>query len=167
MLIEDQAHCFKPIGKMSIGQAQMECYEDFYDNMMRFAGKELDQNECSLENYNRFNSFCGTPIRYNNKNVQFTTFISRENSTELFYKMCESAKKCNKSESVEVKSIDQELKEKGMKRLCEDIEIKHFGDSIQVIPRYKAIFAPGEFPVLVFVVARIGNKEYFWYTIAR
>lgn len=167
MLIEDQAHCFREIGKLSIDQAQMECYEDFYDNMRRFVGKELDCNECSLENYNRFDGFCGKLIRYNNKNIQFTTFIPRENSTELFWTMCKNNGKDDDNDTSVVKTIDEEIKEKGIKRLCEDVEIKHFQGIKQLAPRYEVIFGPGEFPIMIFKIGRIGNKDYFWYTIAR
>ena len=168
MLISEEAHCFTELGKKSIEQAQMECFEDFYDNLRRFTGKKLDYNECSIENYNRFDSFCGKQIHYNNKNVQFTTLIPREQSTELVYTFCENFKKESSSEAPRVKSIDEELKEKGTERLCEDVEWASYIDKAKpILPRYEIIFGAGEFPFLNFKIVRIGNKEYFWYTLTR
>lgn len=168
MILKEYVHGFRELGSLSIEQAKMECFEDFYDNVCRFAGRNADNNECSIENYARFNSFCGVLTNYNNKNVQFTIMISRENSTDLFFNRCESNNRCADSlEDHRPKDIDTEDKERGERKLCEDVEIKHFGDSTQIIPRYKAIFAPGEFPHLIFKIARIGNKDYFWYVLSR
>lgn len=168
MLITEEAHCFNELRKLSIEQAQMECVEDFYNNLRRFAGKELDYGKRSLENYNRFDCFCGKHISYNNKNVQFVALILREQSTELIYRWLENNKKEASYDSNNVMSIDEELIEKGTKRLCESIELSHSTTDVkQKLPRYQVIFGIGEFPYLNFKIARIGNKEYFWYTITR
>lgn len=168
MLMTEEAHYFNELRKLSIEQAQMECVEDFYNNLRRFAGKELDYGERSLENYNRFDCFCGKHISYNNKNVQFVALIPREQSTELIYRWLENNKKADSYDSNNVMSIDEELMEKGVKRLCESIELSYPAtDAKQKLPRYQLIFGAGEFPYLNFKIARIGNKEYFWYTLTR
>ena len=169
MLMTEEAHCFNELRKLSIEQAQMECVEDFYHNLRRFAGKELDYNECSLENYNRFDCFCGKHISYNNKNMQFVALIPREQSTELIYRWLENCKKEDSSDSnIRVMSMDEELMEKGIERLCEDVEWSNYATKAkQELPRYQVIFGAGEFPFLNFKIARIGNKEYFWYTLTR
>ena len=168
MLMTEEAHCFNELRKLSIEQAQMECVEDFYNNLRRFAGKELDYDERSLENYNRFDGFCGKRISYNNKNVQFVALIAREQSTDLIYRWLENDKKEDSYNSNNVMSIDEELMEKGVKRLCESIELSNpITDAKQNLPRYRVIFGVGEFPFLNFKIARIGNKEYFWYTLTR
>lgn len=166
--MSEYAHKFSELGKKSIEQAQMECFEDFYDNLRRFVGKKLDYDECSIENYNRFDFFCGNLIHYNNKNIQITSLIPREFSTELVYTSCENFKKESSSEEPLVKSIDEELKEKGTERLCEDVKWSSYVDKVkQTLPRYEVIFGAGEFPFLNFKIARIGNKDYFWYTLTR
>lgn len=169
MLMTEEAHCFNELRKLSIEQAQMECVEDFYKNLRRFAGKELDCNECSLENYNRFDCFCGKHISYNNKNMQFVALIPREQSTELFYRWLENSKKEDSANIGKViLSIDEELIEKGTERLCQDVEFSNYISNVkELAPRYKMLFGAGEFPYLNFKIARIGNKEYFWYTITR
>ena len=168
MLMTEEAHYFNELRKLSIEQAQMECVEDFYNNLRRFVGKELDYDERSLANYNRFDCFCGKRISYNNKNVQFVALISREQSTELIYRRLENNKKEDSCDSNNVMSIDEKLTEKGVKRLCESIELSHPKTDVkQKLPRYQVIFGIGEFPYLNFKIARIGNKEYFWYTLTR
>ena len=65
-------------------------------------------------------------------------------------------------------SMDEGLMEKGVKRLCENIELfSPVANAKQKLPRYRVIFGAGEFPYLNFKIARIGNKEYFWYTLTR
>lgn len=168
MLMTEETHCFNELRKLSIKQAQMECVKDFYINLQRFAGKELDDGERSLANYNRFDCFCGKRISYNNKNVQFSALIPEEQSTELIYRRLENNGKEDSYNSNNAMSIDEELTEKGVKRLCESVELSHPAtDAKQKLPRYRVIFGIGEFPYLNFKIARIGNKEYFWYTLTR
>ena len=168
MLMTEEAHYFNELRKLSIEQAQMECVEDFYNNLRRFAGKELDYGERSLENYNRFDCFCGKSISYNNKNVQFVTLIPREQSTDLIYRWLENNKKEASYDSNSVMSMDEGLMEKGVKRLCENVELSDPVTNVkQKLPKYRVIFGVGEFPHLNFKIVRIGNKEYFWYTLTR
>ena len=48
----------------------------------------------------------------------------------------------------------------GVKIDAEDIELYELED-------YLKFFGPGEFPMMVFIIVRIGNKQYSFYTIER
>lgn len=168
MILSEYAHCFEPVNKSSIDLIQSACFNDFFKNIKFFVGKELDQQECSIKNYDRFDSFCGNKISYNNKNLQFETTIPREMSSELFYSMCENKKETPKECVCGVKSIEEETEEKGLERLNEPVEYGLFdGQAKGVTTRGRALFGVGEFPFLILKIARIGNQDYFWYVLSR
>ena len=168
MIVSEYAHCFEPVNKSSIESLFICCFNDFFKNIKMFVGKDLDQQECSVKNYERFDSFCGKKISYNNKNLQFETMIPREQSSELFYSMCENKKETPKEYVCGIKSIQEETEEKGLDRLNECVEYDSFGCKAKgMTTRYRALFGIGEFPFLILRIARIGNQDYFWYVLSR
>ena len=122
MILSEYAHCFEPVNKSSIDLIQARCFNDFFKNIKLFVGKGLDEQECSIKNYDRFDSFCGNHINYNNKNLQFETTIPREQSSELFYSMCENKKETPKDCVCGVKSIEEETEEKYKWKLTDIFE---------------------------------------------
>jgi len=171
MLVSENAHCFMELRKYSIEEAQEACYEDFVKNLELFAGKNVDEGICNISNYERFDNFCGKLIHYNNKNLQFKELISREMSTERYFNYMDRLKKSDQSSDdiPRIISMEETTKIEGETRLLEDVEVPTYinKDFKAIYPRYRIIFGVGEFPFLNFKIARIGNKEYFWYTITR
>ena len=168
MILSEYAHCFEPVENSSIELIKMRCFNDFFKNIKLFVGKGLDEQECSIKNYDRFDYFCGNHINYNNKNLQFETTIPREQSSELFYTMCENKKETPKECVCGVKSTQEEIEEKGLELLNEPVEYGLFdGQAKGVTTRSRALFGVGEFPFLILKIARIGNQDYFWYILSR
>lgn len=93
--------------------------------------------EAGLKNYEIFRNRCSRKILYNNKNIIFKEFLTNLKILD----------------GVEISYLNS------TQNTFEPKEI-----SSQQINEFYGV---GEFPFMTFTVSRIGNKDYFFYTITR
>jgi len=149
MLQKTTAHFLSEVGKSSLEGMKEFCYQDFVRTLELFVQSNFFDGRCGLHNYSAFDSFCGKEISYNTKNTQYEELLSGTNFNLRFYKEMESGSKCVSSET-----------SNGYLKLISSVKEKEE-------PLYKVLFGAGEFPFMLFTIARIGNTDYFWYSITR
>jgi hypothetical protein len=126
--------------------ALMPLGEMAIDDAMRYCSSNLDVNvqtlllegkESGLQNYNLFDSRFGQQIKFNNKNITFQTL-----NTGKIHLDDEEIGVCYSEQNPPARN-------------------KLTGKDIN------EFFGRGEFPFRHFTVVRIGNLDYFFYTITR
>lgn len=153
-----------------IFEIQRELINCFNYQLYRIYGEMRKENDTSINddspkpnydlasiyNYNFFNSRYprAKTIRYNSKDVTYEECIDlRDHFIKYYQEMKEFRNRTKDKPSLP--DCD-----KGAKIDAEDIELYELKD-------YLNFFGPGEFPMMFFVIVRIGNKQYSFYTIER
>ena len=161
MILSEYAHCFEPVGNSSIDMIKTRCIDNFLKYIIHFVGNRIDGENTSIQNYDIFDGLYGEKITYNNKNIQFVSDIQNvHQELERFVK-----KSISDRESIQPspRLVSFEEKEEiAFSRLMENVE-----KDGKTYKRYDCLFGAGEFPFLILKIARIGNKDYFWYVLSR
>ena len=161
MILSEYAHCFEPVGNSSIDMIKTRCIDNFFKYIVWFVGNRIDGNNTSIQNYDIFDGLYGTRITYNNKNIQFVSEIQNVHQDfENFVKKSVSVKEVVQKSEQPV--IIEEKENIAFSRLMENVE-----KDGKTYKRYDCLFGAGEFPFLILKIARIGNKDYFWYVLSR
>ena len=161
MILSEYAHCFEPVGNNSIDMIKTHCIDNFFKYIIWFVGNRIDGDNTSIQNYDTFDGLYGEKITYNNKNIQFVSDIQNVHQEfERFVKNSVSDRESSRTSEQPV-SFD-EKEEIAFSRLMENVE-----KDGKTYKRYDCLFGAGEFPFLILKIARIGNKDYFWYVLSR
>jgi hypothetical protein len=159
MLLESTAMDMCPVSKYEAIDDRLDTYkENFCHELLRiFHEQKKKSEECptiisGLENYTVYRNMYPNhkPVKYNNKNIVFET---NSNLWDYFKWFLD---KKQHPDSIKYNDSCSDIKCMG-----ED-DVEYYG-----LEEYHNFFGPGEFPIIIFNVIRIGNQEYTFWDISR
>ena len=160
MLIETTALDMYPVSKYNTIEDRISEYkENFCQELLRIVhqrmqdSKEYPVSISGLDNYTVFRNMYRShrPVKFNNKNVTFETNEGLWNYFKWYLE---------RKQHPDFQYLNQDG---DCAPICtgED-DIEFYDEDI-----YHNFFGPGEFPIIIFNVIRIGNQEYTFWDISR
>jgi len=159
MLLESTAMDMCPVSKHETIEDRLTFYKEnfcrellkiFHERMKK--SKEIPVMISGLENYTVYRNMYPNhkPVKYNNKNIVFETNGDLWDYFKWF--------------------LDKKQHPDNLKGNCWCSDLTCMGeDGIEYykLEDYHKFFGPGEFPIIIFNVIRIGNQEYTFWDISR
>lgn len=156
---------FSPVGNKTLEEIKEECFYNFLFNLEDYVlqPKELHpkSRKHSLEQYVRFNNKYSKTISYNSKNRQFYNLYTDLIDFVKSQITSEGSKKNVHLYDDNTKTL-REFKIEPGERNCQDLDIIDF-----YVSDFTNLFSRGEFPFMGISIVRVGNYDYYFYTITR
>lgn len=151
----------------TLSDIKLECMNDFYQKIMKMYVTDFGKNYNSIKRYEMFHSLFAQKITLNldnvifQKNIKITTLknLCVQEIKDFLNKTYESAQLANDEQKITVCLTDQ------IKFKCTHQDLlKQMNEMAETIDE---LFGKGQFPIMTLHIIKIGNINYFYYTISR
>ena len=162
MIYKTYAHCFQQVQQKTLEEIKEICMRDFYEKLQfQFITENESQHKCDISRYEMFKNFA-KHLTLNIDNIIF------QQSLEIGYlkSFCTETTKQLQLTMAQDNGI--------VNMFCNNHKIKKTISSqqftqrkIQFCKNIGKTFGAGQFPIMTIHIIKIGNFEYFYYTIIR
>ena len=149
---------------------KLDCMDDFCQKIIKMYITDFGKNYNSIKRYEMFHSLFAQKITLNldnlifQKNIKITTL-----KNYCVQKIKDYSDKLNPNNySTQVKNYEQ----KTIVRLTDQIKFKCTHQDLlkqmnEMVELIEELFGNGQFPIMTLHIIKIGNINYFYYTISR
>ena len=171
MLIKTSIFNLKQLDKQStLSDIKLDCMDDFCDKIIKMYITDFGKNYNSIKRYEMFRSLFAQKITLNldnlifQKNIKITTLKNYcvrkiKDSSDKLNIDNDSTQLTNDEQKIIVELTDQ------IKFKCNPQDFpKQLNEMAEIIDE---LFGNGQFPIMTLHIIKIGNIDYFYYTINR
>ena len=158
MLVEMQTFLFEEVGDLTISRMKELCALDFAVKLKNEIAAD-PSFDYSIQHYESFKKYTHT-IKFNSKNISFEDI-----DYDILRKQCEDIYNLTPlysggtNEPSIITGYKLENLDTSSEKSREEVSID--------LTNFHKYFGVGEFPAMHFYIVRIGNQDYFFYTITR
>lgn len=158
---------FNPVKNMTLEEIKDDCFNHFTTNLKMYVMQPGDPHPKITTNgihqYNHFKNEFGKNVSYNSKNREFYqlyTDLKEHVKNNLYHEV-----KCAEGQKVEPAGAHYMLSQNDKTFIR--IIVKPEDTTIFYLNDFMELFGAGEFPFMGISIVRIGNHDYYFYTISR
>lgn len=167
MLIKTEVFNLKPLSQQStLSDIKLDCMNDFCDKIIKMYITDFGKDYNSIKRYEMFRSLFAQKITLNldnlifQENIKITTLKNYcEKKIKDYFDKIDEPQLANDKQKISVCLTDQ------IKFKCTQQDLlKSLNEMVEITDE---LFGKGQFPIMTLHIIKIGNINYFYYTISR